>query len=139
MGAWGEKPFENDSALDWLGDLEEVEDLRETLTTVAADDDYLEVDDGSAAIAAAEIVAAARDGKVDRLAKDASKWLEKHGTQIADADRALAVRAVQRVLGSKSELAELWDDNGPDNSWRRDVAGLVARLTGPGMSGPPGA
>jgi hypothetical protein len=130
MGAWGEKPFENDSALDWLGDLDGVEDLRSTLASVADGDDYLEVDDCSAAIAAAEIVAAACDGKLDRLAEDASAWLGRHGKQLAASDRALAARAVQRVLGSDSELAELWDEGGTDNEWRRDAAGLVARLAG---------
>ena len=128
MGAWGEKPFENDSALDWPGDLEDVDDLRNTLASVADAEDYLDVDDGSAAIAAAEIVAAARDGKLERLVKDASAWLDRHRKQVTDADRALAARAVARVCGSESELAELWDEGGTDNDWRRDVAGLVARL-----------
>lgn len=130
MGAWGERPFQNDSALDWLGELDEVEDLRATLASVAEADDYVEVDDGSAAIAAAEIVAAARDGKLDRLTGDARAWLSRHAKQFADSDRALAVRAVERVLGPDSELADLWDEGGTDNEWRRDVAGLVARLAG---------
>lgn len=131
MGAWGEKPFENDSALDWLGDLGEVADLRNKLSSVADAVDYLDVDDGSAAIAAAEIVAAAGDGELGRLATDASAWLGQHGKEIVDSDRALAVRAVERVLGSDSELAALWDEGDTDNEWRRDVAGLVARLVAP--------
>lgn len=134
MGAWGEKPFENDSALDWLGEIDEVEDLRDTLASIADAEDYLDVDDGSAAIAAAEIVAAACDGKVNRLVEDARTWLGRHGKQLADSDRALAARAIKRVLGSDSELAELWDEHGTDNEWRRDVAGLVARLTGPSIA-----
>jgi hypothetical protein len=59
MGAWGEKAFQNDSALDWLAEFEGrgVVMLRKTLSRVAdvPVDDYLDVDDGTCSIAAAEI------------------------------------------------------------------------------------
>ena len=56
MGAWGEKTFQNDSSLEWLAELEAggVALLRGTLSRVADTDqeDYLDVDDGTSAIAA---------------------------------------------------------------------------------------
>jgi hypothetical protein len=130
MGAWGAKAFENDSALDWFAELENggVAVLREALDAAASSTDYLEVDEGSAAIAAAEIVAAAASGKRDRLSNDAAAWLDGNARAISADDRALAKRAVQRVLGEDSELCQLWDDNGPDNEWRADVRGLLALL-----------
>lgn len=113
-----------------IGDLKSADDLRHTLTSVADAEDYIEVDDGSAAIAAAELVAAARDGKIDCLSDDARTWLGHQAERLTESDRDLAARAVHRVLGADSELAELWDEGGHDSEWRRDVNGLVARLAG---------
>ena len=132
MGAWGEKTYENDSALDWLGELEAegVAFLRGTLSRVADTDqeDYLDVDDGTSAIAAAEIVAAALGHERDRLTEAAITWLDDNpGTLIAE-DLTLANRAVERVLAVESELRALWDENGPDNAWHLDVRVLLDRL-----------
>jgi hypothetical protein len=131
MGAWGEKAFENDSALDWLADLEDggVTALRDTLSRVAGTgaDDYVEVDDGSAAIAAAEIVAGAF-GERDRLTEEAIAWLDANRGAVVPGDKLAAKRAVERVLAEGSELRELWDENGPDTEWHADVRALLARL-----------
>ena len=43
MGAWGEGHLENDTALDWLGDLEEqpqIETVTIALSDAAGEDDY---------------------------------------------------------------------------------------------------
>jgi hypothetical protein len=60
MGAWGFQAFENDDALDWLEELEVggAEVVRQGLNAVA--DGYIEAPDGSVAVAAAEITAAAQ-------------------------------------------------------------------------------
>ena len=82
MGAWGEKPFENDAAQDFLAAFEAggVAELRSALEGVADtdDDSEVDVDDGSAAIAAAEIVAAALGLGTDRVTKAVKAWLEGH-------------------------------------------------------------
>ena len=131
MGAWGEKAFENDSALDWLADLEDggVTALRDTLSRVAGAgaDDYVEVDDCSAAIAAAEIVAGAL-GERDRLTEEAVAWLDANRGAVVPGDKIAAKRAVERVLAEGSELRELWDENGPDTEWHADVRALLTRL-----------
>ncbi|MEA2751624.1 MAG: hypothetical protein QOI41_5767 [Myxococcales bacterium] len=132
MGAWGPGSFENDSALDWFGDLEDggVELLRETLEHAADadDDEYLEVDEASAALAAAEIVAAARGKGDERLDDDAVEWTAGSRRDITDADLALARRAVVRVI-AKSEVQELWDEGGTNNEWRPVVGELLRRLS----------
>ncbi len=132
MGAWGDKAFENDSACDWFGELESegVSALRAMLTLVAEfdADDYLDVDEGSAAIAAAEIVAAALGKGRDRLSDDALAWLDANPAAITPADRALAQRAVARVDGDESELRALWDENGADTAWHLGIRELQARL-----------
>jgi hypothetical protein len=133
MGAWGEKAFQNDSALDWLAELEAggVAALRSTLSRVADTDeeDWVDVDDGASAIAAAEIVAAALRPGRDRLTKAASTWLDAHQGSLVAEDLNLANRAVKRVLAGGSELRALWDENGPDSAWHTDMRLLLERLT----------
>lgn len=61
MGAWGKGPFDNDSAHDWLLDAEDVEPDQAVLDALEAVQgvDYIEVDEGSAVVAAATILLAA--------------------------------------------------------------------------------
>jgi hypothetical protein len=131
MGAWGHKAFENDSALDWLGELMRGDPslVGEALDAVADsdDDEYLEVDEASAALAAAELVAAALGKGDDRLSDDAASWLAEHRAAARDVGARRARRAVQRVLES-SELRELWDENGDDTEWHAEVRELLKRL-----------
>lgn len=134
MGAWGHRTFENDSALDWLCDLVDGEAgdasrIKEAFEVVAGagDDDYIEVDEASAAIAAGELVAAALGQGNDRLNEDAAEWLGENLDAVRAIDVDLARRAVQRVF-AHSELRELWDENGSDTEWHADVRELLKRL-----------
>jgi hypothetical protein len=131
MGTWGEKTFQNDSALDWLSQLETqgASGLRVALTRAAstASDDYLDVDDGSAALAAAEIVAAAHSGKHERLTAAASSWLAAHASAISAEDVVWARRALRRLLADNSELCSLWAQQ---ESWSNCVRELLTRVGG---------
>jgi len=125
MGAWGEGPFDNDSALDWLSEAADDAEAIEQAFDATLDADYLEVDDGSAAVAAAAVVAAAVDGDVSALPDDARALA---GNVVADAKlRARAVEALERVLAPASELSELWDEGG-DGGFRRRIEQLRTRL-----------
>jgi len=134
MGTWGAKAFQNDSAVDWLAELETsgVAALRATLSRVAdtAQDASVDVDDGAAAIAAAEIVAAALGHGRDRLTIGAGAWLDRNQGILLLEDRTLANRAVKRVLSGESELRTLWDEGGPGGAWHADVCTLLDRLAG---------
>jgi len=131
MGAWGHETFENDSACDWLGDLRESDAslVGDALDEVAgADDDaYVEVDAASAALAAAELVAAVLGKGDDRLHEKAAAWLTENREAVQEIGAARARRAVERVYKS-SELRELWDENGEDTEWHSDVRELLTRL-----------
>jgi Domain of unknown function (DUF4259) len=131
MGAWGHRSFENDSALDWMGDLEDggASLVGEALDAVAdaSDDTYLEVDECSAALAAAELVAAALGHGEGRLTEEGVAWLQRHREEARAIGATRARQAVERVYES-SELRELWDENGNDTEWHADVRELLKRL-----------
>ena len=134
MGAWGSRSFENDAALDWAGVVEDHEHLTpvaEALDRVAAaDDEYLEVDEASHVIAAAEVLAALLDHPAPDLPASLSDWIAARRTA-GDAARPdllnLAQRALARVT-TNSELKELWDEAADRQAWYDAVADLQARL-----------
>lgn len=127
MGAWGFQAFENDDALDWLEELEAggAEAVRQALT--ATGDGYIEAPDGSAAVAAAEITAAAQGNPPGDLPEDVTTWVTAHGSGLTAEDVQLALVAVERVAGTESELAELWDD-ADEPEWKESLDNLSERL-----------
>ena len=129
MGAWGIGGFENDDALDWVADLEAdgVTAIREAIDLTAADA-YLDVDVGARVIAAAEVVAAARDGDASTLPDDVREWLESNAGTITEDDAGACVVAIQRVLRESSELPELWKESDDGAAWLEEVESLLARF-----------
>ena len=113
MGAWGEKAFQNDSALDWLSSFESdgLPALHDILATVAdtPGDDYLDVDDGCPAIAAAEIVAAALGRGRDRIPKRVRRGsrvqrrrrLDERDHPLSLAKKAVALFHISRSTSSR--------------------------------------
>lgn len=129
MGAWGDGPFENDDAGDWVYDLEKTTDaslLRSTLES-GTGDDYLEAPDGANAIAAAEVVAAAMGRPAPSLPDEVTAWVAANAATVTPDVVDLARRAVDRVVADDSELRELWDEAGSDE-WLRLTADLRSRL-----------
>ena len=132
MGAWGTGTFENDDALDWIGEFREApnEDaLRSTLSTAAAADGYLESPDAANALAAAEVVAALKGAPTaDAIGvEDYLAGIVHSGIPVTEELTALALRAIDRVV-SDSELSELWAETDDATAWRADVAALRARV-----------
>lgn len=115
MRAWGTGAFDNDAAGNLLAELRHSEPrgrgriVTEALQAAADAGDFLGVDEGQTAIAAAAIVAAARHG---RPVTD-----DQSGTNLSTADLppvtpdllALAARALDRVIGANSEWRQLWE------------------------------
>ena len=137
MGTWGMGAFENDTAADWVWELEDSEgaDVVRAALAAAADTgerDYLETTEGVIAIAAAEVVAAAAGSPAPGLPEEVQTWVDRHGRAVADLV-GLAQRAVRRTMGAESELRELWspeEDADPADvaEWERRVADLERRL-----------
>lgn len=79
MGIWGEGIFENDDAMDFLMIVEKedaLDLLHSAFSKVTEISDYIEVDSGANALAAAEIVAVIRGHKGENLPELYELWSE---------------------------------------------------------------
>jgi hypothetical protein len=129
-GAWGEGNFENDDALEWSHDCTRSTGAKYLAATLnkAVNAEYIEAQDGSKGIAAAEVVAAARGRPSVDLPKELGAWLGKQSKQEIQTLVPLAIRALQKIRNrEKSELRQLWDEAKAVN-WEKRVLELEARL-----------
>jgi len=132
MGAWGVLAFDNDDANDWAYDLEEVSDLslvESAFAAVEEADDYLEAPEACNALAACEVLARLRGnaGYQNAYTEKVDAWVKQH--QITPS-RELVARAssvIERILGDKSELKELWSEDDP-TEWLASIDDLRERL-----------
>jgi len=134
MGAWGYGIFENDMALDWVGDLEgadSAEFLQETFEAIPDDpQDFVESDESDSALAAGEVVAAILGRPLALgLPEDITTWIATHQPQASEKLVKEALRAVRRVA-HQSESRDLWDDADLVDNWMTAVNDLIQRLTG---------
>lgn len=134
MGSWGTGAFENDTACDWGYDLEGVDDLslvEEAIDGALAQDDYLDADVGTCALAACEVLArlAGRWGQRDAYTETVDAWVERHPVVPSLDLIKKALRALDRVLSPESELKRLWDDGDDAERWRSAVAELRTRVS----------
>ena len=125
MGAWSHEFNANDDAADWLADFEDTPSWANVAEALDLDDDYIEVDVASCAIAAAELVAAGLGKAHGKLSPEIGEWVAANSDGAADLkDKAQA--AVAAVLNG-SELQELWDE-AEDADWRDEIGNLQTRL-----------
>ncbi|GAB7037681.1 MULTISPECIES: DUF4259 domain-containing protein [Catenuloplanes] len=116
MGAWDVGPFDNDSAADWCGELNDaapeqrVAFVRAALSRVAEHGDaFLDSRYAEQAIAAAAVVASQLPGGTTVDTPYAPDFLLNGGrVEMAGDVPAIAVRALDRVVGDDSEWRELW-------------------------------
>lgn len=134
MGTWGHRNFENDSALDFVADVEErgFDRIEEAIRVVAnyPEEDYLEIDDSVAALAAIEYIAAAKGQQSEDFPEDAEDWLQKAGTDtLLKQDAAAVAKAIDRIRNN-SELRDLWGEEGADPElWLAVLSDLEKRVS----------
>jgi hypothetical protein len=131
-GAWGDGSFENDDALDWVGQCTQSTGTKvvSTALTAALKAQYLEAPEGSAAVAAAEVVAAAQGKANPSLPKELRAWLERQPKTELAALSSLARQVLRKIRDPKaSELKQLWSE-GKSNRWESRIAELEARIGG---------
>ncbi len=129
-GAWGEGSFENDDALDWVAECTRSNGINAVVLTfdAALQATYIEAPEGAAAVAAAEVVAAALGKPSKDLPAGLQAWLRRqHPRQLARL-APTAKKALARVQDPKvSELRQLWSEE-KSSKWTAVIAGLEARL-----------
>ncbi|WP_405636437.1 DUF4259 domain-containing protein [Streptomyces sp. NBC_01178] len=130
MGAWDIGYFDNDTAADFGGRVDDAaaekkaDVLREVLAAAAGTgrEDYAE---GEEAVAAAALVAAQCPGGEPVT----TAYGPKEPLPPLPADlRPLAVRALDRLTAPNAEPLDLWAEAGEDQAWLAGIAALRAVL-----------
>ena len=117
MGATGAGPFENDDALDFLDELEEVEPperrkrVESAMRSVLRSQDYVEAPVMAQALAAAVLVSASDDIESVANERNVPAWVEEDPLDVDDRLEELATRLLHRAIEPEdNELWELWSD-----------------------------
>lgn len=129
-GAWRVGSFENDSALDWVYELETTNSSNFLITTMnqVMDPNYIDADLCSAALAASEIVASLNKNNTAGLPDEVRSWIATNSVEPSTELRLAAMKAVSNCLSSeKSELARLWQESLPEE-WTAYMSELKSRL-----------
>jgi hypothetical protein len=132
MGAWGYGNFDNDDAADWVYEFETsgAGAVSAALRGVSqrGGDEHLDASEAAIALAAAEIVAAAKDGDLTKLSETARRAFATHRQSVTRSlDVAGARGVVERIL-RQSELKELWEEGKDGQKWLQEMDSLLARL-----------
>lgn len=126
--------FENDDAIEWLEGFETdgPRAIDEALNTVGELEagEYVDGQMAAYALAAAELVSAAREGDDSRLPPSLADSMEEHRDAINEGSFAkIALKAVTRIL-KRSELKDQWDDDEDGETILEEVRDLQERLRG---------
>ncbi|MEZ4222606.1 MAG: DUF4259 domain-containing protein [Polyangiaceae bacterium] len=131
MGTWGTNTFQTDTALDWFGELGDVDDplafLEDSLTPHIAGG-RLDASSAEHVICAAEVVAAVLGQPSESLHPEVLAWASAHEDLEVAELVPQAVHALRHVLADDSELNEIWLETDAHDEWRRPVAALRRRL-----------
>lgn len=133
MGAWNCGIFDDDSAYDFVSEIETAEkprELFETAFAAALSTDYLEYDACHAVTVSAAYIDSILNGTKYRSDDEAmADFVDKHQDLKVDDLMADAVKALQKVLDKDSELNELWSENEElYPKWKENIEQLIERL-----------
>jgi len=134
MGAWSHEPFGNDTACDWAYGLDEQRDFSLVAQAIQAvldnGSDYLDSDLASEAIAAAEVLAKAlgRGTQTDSYTEEVDAWVKSIAAKPSQDLLSKANGALTRIMGSDSELRELWEESDDFGSWESSIKALQSAV-----------
>jgi hypothetical protein len=132
MGAWGALAFDNDDANGWAYGLDKVSDfslVESAFSQVEEAIDYLEAPEACEALAACEVLARllGRPGYQNAYTEKVDQWVKNHPHKPSQMLLARAAGVIDRILGKKSELRELWEE-GDSAEWLSAIEDLRLRL-----------
>lgn len=133
----GHGHFEDDSAWDFMDEIEEADDPKEVINSAldaALEVEYLESDDGNAVIVAATHVDRQQNGTIfSSPGRDEPLSVDTFPDRNPGIDftdlKNKAVRALKKLLSEDSELNELWADNEElYPAWEQGVEALIGNV-----------
>jgi hypothetical protein len=134
MGAWDCDPFSNDTAGDWSDSLEKCKDLSLIEATIKKINDcgteYLDAPQAEEAIVAADTLARLKGSFYEKNAytQTVDDWVKSHKITPPSQLLNAAMKAMDRILTSPSELLESWQDTEDYEKWKTHLAELKTRL-----------
>ncbi len=135
MGAWGINTFENDGALDWLGEF--MDDPSEPMllsafTTERTGGASIAPElDGETVLAAAEVVASLRGHPALTNPEELADLPPLH---VHEDTASHALAAIDSILAG-SNLKDCWEETNDHQQWLAAVEDIRARLTLPRIPG----
>jgi hypothetical protein len=141
MGAWGIKTFENDGAMDWLGDFLEEPSEKRILDTFSPQSNVIQPSfigklmgkkaesiprelEGDEVLAAAEVVASIL-GRPSTNNPDELK--SPPSITLSPTTVAKALAAIDAIM-QESNLKECWEETDDFQAWKAEVEDLRTRL-----------
>ena len=127
MGAWSHEPFGNDTAGDWVYDLEDavgLDFLEQSLDNALGedeDDGYLEAPEAEEALAAVEVLIhlVGKGAGFEKLPEAVATWVAACTEKPSQALIQKALTALARIGSEDSELCELWEDSEDFDAWKK--------------------
>jgi hypothetical protein len=92
------------------------------------DEEYLEAPLGEVGLAAAEILSICLGHGNSNITKSLSTWVSSLNDRPTNQDLQLGIDAVDRILGTQSEIAETWAESTEGHTWRSNAESLRSRL-----------
>jgi hypothetical protein len=134
MGAWAEDAFGNDTACDWAGDFAAApsfDQVEAAIDRVLASEAYLDADEACECLVACEIIARLKGnwGAKNSYSEGIDQWVDSVTLIPSQALVSKAKQAISRILAENSELQELWDEEGYNDSWHEQMHSLLERVT----------
>lgn len=130
MSAWNSKPFGNDSALDWLSELECTNDVGQLIskTVKRIDADWGgDSDQAEEAIAAISFIAASATDPIGSISQTAKKLIAVRGYVPTEELISASLLALDKI-STESELRDLWVECGSLECWLTQLEKLSVSL-----------
>jgi hypothetical protein len=127
MGAWSHEPFGNDTAGDWVYQLEDalgLDFLEQTLDhALDEDEEYLEAPEAEEALAAVEVLVhlLGKGASFEKLPEDVGTWVAACTEKPSQPLVNKALRALARIGSESSELRELWEESEDFEAWKKSL------------------
>jgi hypothetical protein len=133
MGTWGHRNFENDSALDFVDQVEQrgIGRIEEAIKAVAnyPQDDHLKEDVCTAALVAIEFIAAAKGNQSEDFPENAEDWLQNINPEpLLGTDGQLLSKVIDRVRRN-SGLRNSWNEKKDPAQWLAVLSDLEKRVS----------